>query len=181
MADPNRRALKQSVVWDRIEEYHLTLSTESPTAALEDAFTSRASDVMQLVHGTRPLPEQRGVIVAVGDTVRSIDAFDKPETLAAYWDGLVAGYALDAIGVAPSAAPPVIAAERFAAQVLATAATPGPTIGLGTTSTLTGDGVVGHTLEWDAIVHMSAFVDDTAPDAGRMAARPIRRRRGYRY
>jgi hypothetical protein len=54
LADPERRAAKQAAVWDRIEEYHLALSTASPTGALEEAFAGRASDVTNLVRGTRP-------------------------------------------------------------------------------------------------------------------------------
>jgi hypothetical protein len=173
--------MKQSEVWARISQYQHDLAASSPTDALEDAFESRAVDVRALVEGTRPLPEQRGVAVAIGGALRALDCFDKPETLAVYWDALTAGYALDAVAatvatVAPAGAPPVGVVEQLAARVAAATRTPVTTAGLGEAATFTGNGVVGTELRWKgAGVHISAFVDETVrspePDAA-----PIRRR-----
>jgi hypothetical protein len=176
MAVPGRRALKQAEVWDRIARYHDELATASPTAALEDAFATRAPDVTRLVAGTRPLPDQRGVAVAVGGTLRGIDCFDKAATLTAYWDGLCAGYALDAIRGNTGPAPTVADAERLVAQVLAAPRTAANAVGLGTSATLAADGVVGHVLEWEgAVVHVSAFVDDTVRSQPGPEVRPVHR------
>jgi hypothetical protein len=187
LADVRRAAGKQAELWSRIDAYHSELSTSSHTGALEDAFTTRAGDVTNLVHGTAPLPDQQGVAVAIGGTVRGLDSFDKPETLAAYWDGLTAGYALDAIGATAADAPSLGAVGVLVARLHAADATETPNPGLGRTSILRGDGVVGHALEWDGVrVHTTAFVDETPPTnvasatTGRRA-RPIRRQRGYTY
>jgi len=162
--------LRQSEVWSRITRYEEDLGAASATAALEDAFAARDDDVAALVAGTRPLPEQRGVAVAVGGVLRGLDCFDKPETLAAYWDGLCAGYALDAVAtapdgdIAPSELPTIAQVEALIACVL-TATPAGGTAptGLGAGRTFTGTGVVGRVLEWKgAVVHVSAFVEETA-------------------
>ena len=82
---------------------------------MEDVAESRAADVSSLVAGSRPLPDQCGVAVAIGGTLRGFDCFDKPSTLAVYWDSLVAGYALDAVGSQHAAAPAPAVVEALAA------------------------------------------------------------------
>lgn len=187
LAAPGRHApTKQAAVWARIDQYQDELAAPSATSALEDAFAVRAHDVMELVEGARPLPEQRGVAVAVRGVVRGLDWFDKAETLAAYWDGLTAGYALDAVGApgattpdAPHTEVPSIAAVRtLVEQVESAAHSPVASPGLGRSTTFAADGLVGHTLAWgEAFVHVSAFVDEdvvAGPSAGpRTRARPI--------
>lgn len=180
LANPRRAAMKQSMVWDRVARYQDDLQAASPTSALEDVVESRATDVASLVADARPAPEQCGVAVAIGGTLRGFDCFDAPTTLAAYWDALVAGYALDALGATEPAAPAVDAVEALVAATVGAARTPTPTTGLGTTATFAGDGVVGTQLVWEgAYVHISAFVDETGtpssnPDGS--TVRPIRRR-----
>jgi hypothetical protein len=44
--------------------------------------------------------------------VRSLDLFDKPDTLASYWDSLVRGYAVEALGQ-PNAIATVADAKAF--------------------------------------------------------------------
>src|SRR5437667_173742 len=75
----------------------LRLAHHSPTAALEDVAEAAAPRVAAIVEGLRPGDGQRGVLVVTGGGVLALDLFDKPSTLAAYWDGLLAGYALDAV------------------------------------------------------------------------------------
>jgi hypothetical protein len=180
LASDDRRGLKQAQVWDRVAQYQHDLAAPSATGALEDAFATRDADVQRLVHGTSPLPDQRGVLVAVGGVARNLDVFDKAETLAAYWDGLTAGYALDAVGVPTTEAPSVSAIEQLVVKLRAAQTTATPSAGLGRTSMLVGDGVVGHTLEWGgAHVHTSVFFGQTSPApraTSRGRTRPIRRR-----
>ena len=180
IADPRRRGAKQSMVWDRIARYEVELGAASPTSAMEAVHESRAADVSSLVAGTRPLPEQCGVAVAIGGTLRGFDCFDKPSTLAVYWDSLTAGYALDAIGAPDAAAPAPAGVEALVMGVRTAPRTPTATAGLGDGATLAGDGVVGTELRWEgAFVHISAFVDETvqtADPADATTVRPIRRR-----
>jgi hypothetical protein len=120
------------------------------------------------------------VIVAVGDAIRGIDVFDKPTTLALYWDGLCAGYALDAIGTRVAAPPPILAdAQTFATRVVGASLSDELPAGLGTTATILADGIVGHALRWDGTpVHVAAFMDETGAGTPPSSVRPIRRRRG---
>ena len=63
----------------------------SATGALEDVCHAVDEDLLGLVGSLTPLPDQRGVVVAVGEEVRGIDLFDKPETLTTYWPGIATG------------------------------------------------------------------------------------------
>ena len=155
----------QGAVWDRVHEYEATLSAPSSTSALDDVYARMGPELDTTIAALSPSPEQCGVVVAIGATVRGIDLFDKPSTLAAYWDGLVAGYAIDALR-APAGAPSVSDAEALVARVLAARDTPRRAVGLGRDHTLEGDGITGHALEWKAAtVHLAAFVtsDDGRP------------------
>ena len=162
---PERLAAKQTEVWDRIARYQADFGVASATHALEDVVESRAADVSSLVAGLRPSAEQRGVAIVIGGVARGIDAFDKPETLASYWDALTAGYALDAVAsvaTPDTAAPAPATIQALLHRARDAARTEHPTAGLGTTTTFAGDGVVGSELCWNgALVHISAFVDET--------------------
>lgn len=179
LALPDRRSGKQSAVWDRISRYQHELNATSPTSALEDVAEAWSAEVAALVSGHRPRPQQCGVAVAIGSTLRGLDCFDKPATLSAYWDGLVAGYALDALRSTGGSAPTVDAVQALLTQAARATRAPLATAGLGTCATLTGEGVVGAQLSWfGANVHISVFVDDTdvpSPPADSSAARPSRR------
>ncbi|MFM8304843.1 MAG: ARPP-1 family domain-containing protein [Actinomycetota bacterium] len=183
IAHPDRRRRKQSAVWDRVSRYQHELATSSPTSALEDVAEAWSAEVAALVAGCRPRPDQCGVAVAIDGTLRGLDCFDKPATLAAYWDGLVAGYALDALRAVGGPAPARGAVAALVTRAERATRTPVPTAGLGNGATLVGDGVVGTELTWlGTHVHISVFVDNTdapppAPPAapGPPAARPTRR------
>lgn len=180
IAVPQRAAMKQAMVWDRVARYQADLHTASPTAAMEDVAESRAADVSVLVADLRPGPEQCGVAVAIGGVLRGFDCFDAAHALVAYWDALVAGYALDALDATAAPPPEVGAVETLVVAARDAERTPTPTTGLGATATFAGPAVVGTQLVWEgAYVHISAFVDETVgssrnPDI--TAVRPIRRR-----
>ena len=147
----------QGAVWDRVRDYGDAFAAALPTEALDDVYALATPELDAMLVDLDPAPGQRGVVVAVGGVVRGIDCFDKESTLAAYWQGLVAGYALDALQ-APEGAPTVEAADSFIARVLAADGATSPAVGLGRDHVITGDGVTGHALEWDgAIVHLAAF------------------------
>ncbi len=168
----------QGAVWDRVQEYAATLHAPSATSALDDVYDVVGPELDATIAAFTPSPEQCGVIVAVSGTVRGIDLFDKPSTLAAYWDGLVAGYAIDALR-APAGAASVSDAEAFVARIDDAADTPRRAVGLGRDHTLDGDGVTGHSLEWKGtVVHLAAFV--TSADENRpRPTRVIQRNRWF--
>ncbi|HUP70670.1 MAG TPA: DUF6569 family protein [Acidimicrobiales bacterium] len=67
MAGANGRHADQGEVWRAVDEYTARYSVAAPTAALEYVHQARQSDVELAMAGTRPLPGQRGVAVAVGE------------------------------------------------------------------------------------------------------------------
>jgi hypothetical protein len=146
------------------------LSHHSPTAALEDVADAAAPDVAAMVEGLRPVEGQRGVLAVTAGGAVALDLFDKPATLAAYWDGLLAGYALDAVGGRSghiagseddrtgSAAFAATDAEAFLDQVLGAPATEATAVALGTEVHFGDDDVTGGALVWErAVVHLAAF------------------------
>ena len=166
----------QGAVWDRIATYQRDHAVASATGALEDVYGLVDHDVAHLVGELTPLPDQRGVILAIGDTVRGIDFFDKASTLAAYWPGLVQGYAVDALRAQPADVT-IADAEAFMAQVLTAEATTADAVGLGRDLVIADAAVAGNALEWDdAVVHLAAFASPTAPEQPRPARRINRSR-----
>src|SRR5207249_10928990 len=142
------------LVWAHVDTYASLLAHHSPTAALEDVAEAAAPDVAAIVGALRPTEGQRGVLVASPGGMVVLDLFDKPETLAAYWDGLLSGYALDALGGHPgdagrtrTAGPPATfgadEAGTFLAQVLDAPATEAAAVALGTEVHFGDDDVPG--------------------------------------
>ena len=159
----------QHLVWDHVAAYSRNLAHNSPTAALEDVAEAAAPSVAAIVDGLRPVEGQRGVLAVTASGSVALDLFDKPATLAAYWDGLLAGYALDALGgrstdtrrgadaneVFDSAE-----ARAFLDRVLGSDATEAEAVALGTEVHFGDDDVTGGALIWDgAVVHLAAFGD----------------------
>jgi hypothetical protein len=168
----------QGAVWDQVAAYQRAFAAPSATAALEDVYGKVDRDLRAIVDGLGPLPEQRGVLVAVGREVRGMDWFDKASTLAAYWEGLVQGYAIDALQAGEAVAA-VADAEGFVRRVLDADITSEPAVGLGRERGIAGAGIAGHALEWErAVVHLAAFAsaDNRGPDR---RARTIDRRRWF--
>jgi hypothetical protein len=111
-------------------------------------------DIAALIDGLVPADGQRGVIVATANGAICLDLFDKPGTLATYWDGLLAGYALDAL---EAGAPHFdqADAEAFVVRILAAEI---PAVGLGTELHIGAGDLTGGALTWaGAVVHLAAF------------------------
>jgi hypothetical protein len=151
------RAADQGDVWQAVSEYATRLDAASLTEALADVQHARHRDVMAMVAGTRPLHGQRGVAAAIGGQVRSIDLFDRTETLGAYWDALVSGYALDAVGLVTETVPPGRRAVVQAFTDLRAARTRRVAgIGLGQEVHAVGPAVTAGALVWDDVcVHLA--------------------------
>jgi hypothetical protein len=167
------RVSDQAQVWADVDDYSLRVGAESPTRALEDAHIAAHDKTQALLRDVRPKDDQCGVLTAIGGLIVSLDLFDKPSSLAAYWDGLVAGYAMEAAG-APDVPVNLADAKAFAAAVATAGSRFDPAVGLGHDVRLAAPGIVGLGLEWDGtIVHLAAFASETPPGD----TRPIRRRR----
>lgn len=164
----------QGQVWDDVAAYTTQHRVDAPSAALEDVYEAVGPTIADLVGGLRPASTWWGVLVGLGGRPVSVDVFDKTSTLAHYWDGLLAGYALEAIGLEPEATP-VAEAKAFLAEVAEAPVVERPGVGLGSEVHLVHPHIAGGALRWEgAVVHLAAFAVE-----GRAVrpSRPIVRRR----
>jgi hypothetical protein len=97
------------------------------------------------------------VLVAIAGRPRSLDFFDRPATLRAYWKSLVAGYASDAIGE-QSKATSGEAAKAFLDRALASKPESAPGVALGVETHSVSEEITASALRWgQAVVHVAAF------------------------
>ena len=145
-------------VWQEVTRHVQHRDLASPTSALEDVYAAADSELRHLVDGLRPRPGQVGVVAAEGRHIRVLDLFDRTESLADYWDGLVQGYALDVDGDHEGRRPTADQVLFFLHRVQRAHAQEVPPAGLGRELHLTSTSVHGTALLWDhAVVHLSAF------------------------
>jgi len=158
-----RRTSDQAGVWAHVSHLEHRFEALSPSAALDDVFEHRQADLADTVASLEPVEDQVGVVVAVGGRIEALDLFDRPDTLAAFWEGLVNGYALDALDLTTDPEVPAEEARVFLAEVAAADVERQPGVDLGTDLFLEGPTVTGVGLEWDgALRHLAAF--RLAPD-----------------
>jgi hypothetical protein len=162
------RQADQGDVWRAVDEYADRFAADAPTAALGDVQRARQGDLDAAVVGARPLPGQRGVAVAVGDSLRSVDLFDRPDTLEPYWESLVRGHALDAVDCQPESPPGhqsvVEAFERLRRARTRTV----DGVGLGEEIHAQAEGLSAGALVWEgAVVHLALFLHDAPGGGGR--------------
>jgi hypothetical protein len=166
------RVSNQAQVWSDVDGYAMRVGASSATHALEDVYVSAEQEARALLSDTHPVEGQRGVIAAIGGEIVSLDLFDKSSSLASYWDGLVAGYALEAMRQ-PDVAASLDDAKAFAAAVASAAMQSDPAAGLGQELRFVAPNIIGLGLEWEGgVVHLAAFTNTSASET-----RPIRRRR----
>ncbi|MGZ8631197.1 MAG: ARPP-1 family domain-containing protein [Actinomycetota bacterium] len=155
------RRADQGAVWADVERKRDQVKgAASPTGAMRDAFRDRRADLRRIVEGVgRPDPEHNGVMAFAGWRPLALDVFDRPETLAALWDRLVQGYAMDALTEQPSSV-----GEEFAHGFLKGIADPDAEttshegVGLGIDVIMTSPTSVADALTWQgAVVHLAAF------------------------
>jgi hypothetical protein len=165
----------QGQVWDDVAAYSTAFEVDAPSAALEDVYDVVAPTIEDLLAGLRPTASQRGVLVGLGGRPVALDLFDKSSTLADYWDGLLAGYALDALA-ARGGATVTIDAEGFLEQLREAPVVERAGAGLGSEAHVVHDRFAGVALRWEgAVVHLAAFAVD--PQQPTRVSRPIVRRR----
>lgn len=147
----------QGAVWDEVEAQLDRLKVASPTAALEDAYARAGERARPRLGDVRPVAGQVGVVAVIAGEPVALDLFDKAETLDAYWDSIVSGYALDGID-APEVPTDLRKVEAFLAHLNDARAEPVQATGLGEEVHLESDEVAGAVLLWnDVLVHLSAY------------------------
>lgn len=102
----------QGQVWANVEQYSLQVGISSPTSSLHEMQHQAAGAVTAQLQRVRPLPAQRGVVVAALGHPVLVEITDHPDTLAQRWDALLAGLALDA-AAAPYVPVPARRARSF--------------------------------------------------------------------
>jgi len=179
-----RKTSDQGEVWREVEGYLASRSVHSPSAALEDAYEQDSHDLQSIVDALHPAAGQVGLASGYGGQIRSLDLFDSPATLEAYWQALVSGAALDALTVPAGEAPTEDAAKAVLSQLEAAEWERGEATGLGADLRADSDTLTATALEWEgATCHLAAFTmepGESDPDAvhpARTVRPPIRRNR----
>jgi hypothetical protein len=162
----------QGAVWADVERKRTQMHAgPSRTSAMRDAYEDRRADLERVRHAfVAPGRDQTGVLAVADGRVLALDVFDRPTTLAGYWDRLVRGYAVDALGAEPGgSADDAFAATRFWGDLTHpdNDATAHEGVGLGIDVILTSPGTVANALTWEgAIVHLAAFRRERAGGQG---------------
>jgi len=158
----------QGEVWGAVDR-HLSLhQVGSPTASYAEVQHRRRDDIEEVTRALQPVAGQRGVLAVVGERPVALDVFDRPETLAALWHGLVGSYAADAL-VAPGqqgegALEAAVARVSALGQGGASAHT---AVGAGEVVFLTCPGaVVSALVIGSAMVHLAALWANGGPASG---------------
>ncbi len=155
-----RRLADQAAVWASVSDYEQRLAAPSATSSYADVVDHRTADVESMTQGLAPLPGQRGVVVGIGGTVRGVELFDRAATFADYFDSLLVGSAVEALGAEPAATPSA-GARRFMRHLAEANWSWGDAVGLGREITVESDHLTGSGLGWSADrspVHLAAFV-----------------------
>ncbi len=91
------RSHVQSNVWNRVDEKLQREGTTSRTRDLSAVFGRKyVEDIRQKILGITPLPDQIGILVAIGDVYYALEYFDCPETWAAVHHRVLGAYLSDA-------------------------------------------------------------------------------------
>ncbi len=147
----------QVAVWGHVDAQLERLAVASDTVALEDAYVDAEERNRSRLEDLRPLPSQVGVVAVIAGEPAAVDLFDSAETLDAYWDSIVSGYALDGVD-APEAPADPGRVESFLADLRTADAEPLPATGLGEEVHLESSDVAGAALLWNGtLVHLSAY------------------------
>ncbi len=96
MANQNQSHV-QSTVWNSVDEKINRERTPSITRDLNAVFgRERVEDIRRKILGINPLPDQIGILVAIGDVYYALEYFDCPETWAAVHHRVLGSYLSDA-------------------------------------------------------------------------------------
>jgi hypothetical protein len=158
----------QGEVWRMVDGDLAIHRVASPTASYAELAHRLADPIGEVVGALHPLAGQRGVLALAGGRPVALDLFDRAETLAVLWPGLVGSYAADALA-APADAGGGSGADT-AALVAALARGEASThagVGLGEVVFITSAAaVVSALVVGAALVHLAALWSADGPSAG---------------
>ena len=148
----------QGEVWGAVDRHLAAHRVESPSASYAEVQRQRSGDLGDIAGRLQPEPGQRGVLALAGGRPLALDVFDRPETLAVLWAGLVGSYAADALVAAGGAGPGVAPAGEWLAGLARGEASTHAAVGLGEVVFLSSPAAVVSALVVDAaVVHLAGL------------------------
>jgi hypothetical protein len=148
----------QADVWEDVASRFSALGARSPSLAMHAIYDQKGADLAEYTRELRPENGQTGVVAATGGRVVCCDLFDRPETLEALWDRLIASYAVEAILEASQREATTEEGKAFLWETSQAAVTSHAAVGRGSDLRLTSEQIVGAALEVEGtILHLAAF------------------------
>jgi hypothetical protein len=170
----------QRAVWEDVSTRLFDLGARSPSMAMDDLYTQKGEDIGEYIRRLPRQADQTGVIAAAGGGVICCDLFDRPQTLEALWDRLIASYAVEAIMDRSETGVSADEGKAFLWEATQATVTTHPAVGRGTDVRLTSNRIVGAALEVDdAVLHLAVFRREE-PAGNRSGFESPRRRRQAR-
>jgi hypothetical protein len=161
----NRPVAEQHDVWDEVSRELMAARVASPTEDATTFYEHHRASIEDLLNPIKTLPNQVGAIVAIGQNIVGLEAFDHPETWNILCSKVLYGYAAEALEFlwkqeAPKSVP-YSEADAFrnkVASVFERAVVKPSPVGMGEHHLLEGGLVGGFALVHDGKVrHMFAF------------------------
>jgi hypothetical protein len=175
-------ASNQGQVWEDISALHQDLETNSPTAAMKDAFSAKSESIDECLAAFELQPKQRGILVVVDGIVVGFDVFSNADLYSQVHSKLIKSYVIETLYGAKKVTAEKSGGER-AKLFLKSAATCDESkfksVGLGFDYRFRGTDLVGSALvHEEESVHTAFFRSEGAEDESLVAG--FRRRSGYR-
>jgi hypothetical protein len=169
----------QGEVWQEVGSRLRRFAVASESARLGDLFDQRSGEIGALADDVELRDGQLGALACVGGAPVALDVVSRPDVFAALHDGLVRGYALDALGAPSAGGDPAgtAGAAAFVDATLSASRRSVPTAGLGEAHALAGAGVIGSSLAHEGeLIALCAFPSRGGSARAHGIARPSRRR-----
>jgi hypothetical protein len=158
----------QMAVWNEVARKLSAMGSASPSQAFDQVHQDHAGPLNDLSSRLQPPEGCHGVLFAVAGRIEGADLFDQPATLVKLWTKLVRAYALDAMEMGESKAPPITTEDGSrwlqAAAGAETESYPSP--GVGRDVRLETTALAGSALVVDEqAVHLELFAQSPTPHA----------------
>lgn len=88
---------EQQEVWAEVERKHRVARVHSPTGDETVLYERHFSSIEDLLRPMKPLENQVGALIAIGQEVAGLEVFDHPETWQVMHRRILSGYAADAL------------------------------------------------------------------------------------
>ena len=171
----------QREMWGSIKGLDFCLGVESPTTAMRDIFESRRTTLDEYVSEFKCLPDQKGLLVFVGNKIAGLDTLSRSSAYSTIHPKLVKSYAMDALvsRKTRAAEPSISQARDFLKEASNCKEKKYESVGHGWDHRLEGKSAVGSALvHQDKVIHMALFPVAEGNRLGPMAG--YGRRRGFR-